>query len=730
MAGITPFQRKVSLDPRPARDYSVPTVADVGGEIGRFGQRLLGAFEPQLQKRAEEQALAAVGSAKVVRDADGNWKVPDKPAGAGFAYAETFDRAMGQVYLGKVQTDLDEQLGALAITHRMDPEAYKAAAVGYAEGTLEHVDPRYRAQVDNYLTREVSERYRGLAGEKADRDFRQTVQSVQLQIKNNNARALKIASAGNDDAAALALDEMGKNDELYDTLKGLGVYNADGVAAAKVSDLLDAGDEIEKAEDRPIAVGIARRLNVPEGQDGSLTDQQLSYLVATATSPDVKQDPKTFGWDGMPIEQLIHSKEMKQQIGRLAGDVLNKRAYDRAEAYRKAQDAARAQAEQQQLSSVQELITAVKNNNYQPAQGYTQDQVAAFEAERSSKGNAYARMQSAQGRFDELRFIGETGYVPIGVKDFIEGQIQSGNLPQIKSFVDNLRKTTSGPAKYAVGEIFYKTLSENTRQAIQVADVAARLGMPTPNQLELVRKVANGEGILTPNEAKGQIKGFDNRKVGSLQDAFNLKGQDGSWGAIAANPMINHDFEQALPYYMLMFPGDQNRALSEAAKSVAGAYRPSEIFEGGFAPVVFERSGIGAYQINQLPQVKDTRVNPSGARVGQKTNDGRSRVLLAPLGINQQSGYGKYKVTFLAQSGRPMGVATVDLDATFAQRGIPQEPAPAKPAGPVRSAPFMLVWDKGGKLMGYRSREWINQHRGELWSGKADNTGKPIIGGK
>lgn len=715
MAGIERHERRIGIDPQPARDYSVERVADVGPSIGRFGQRLLNAFEPQLQKRAQDAGIKAAGSAAIVRNSEGDWVRPENPKGGGLVYAEAFDRTVDQLYVTKVQTDLDDTLSGLANEHALDPEAYKAAAVGYAQGVLEHVDPRHRATVDNFLTREVSERYRGLALEKTNRDLRNAITGTREQIQTITARAAKIWKAGGPDAERLGTEEMEKVKPLYANLVELQALNPEAAKAMEEQGWLATTDEAELAAAHGTMKVLSGRLGIEEGKEGSLTDMQLSYLLNVAQAPNVPVDPKQFGWDQDPYAGVT-SITAKQQLGRMASDVLNKRVADRAAAEQQRRWEEDHKTQQESVIKTSELIAAVKAQNYKPEQGYTQDQVAAMEVERTTHGNTHERLRTGTGRQQELAWIGQTGYVPMGTKEWVEGQMMSGNIAPVVAYVNNMRNVVSGRGKYAVGEVFYQQLPENTRRAIEYFNLASRTGSVPPNAAELVRKTMTGDGVLTPMDAQMKLgKTYANQRAGSLMSAFGLQGTKGAFSAIDANAQITRDFDRALPFFMGLYPGDTRKAVDMTAQAVASSYAPNELFFGGFAPKTFARSGIGNYQINQLPQVTNAQVNPTGARAGQKTRDGHSRVIITPMNGTQQGGYGKYAMTFYTESGRPAGNVTVDFDATFQQMGgIPREPAMAVPRGHgSANAPFQLVTLRNGKVA-YRTREWIAAHPHEL----------------
>lgn len=719
---IEPFQRKVGLDPRPARDYSLPGVIDVGASIGRFGKHLQAAFEPSLRKQAEEEAAKAAGSAEIVRSSDGSWVRPERPKGAGLVYAEAFDRAMDQRYLTRVQVDIDNDLGKLALDHKQDPEAYRAAATGYAEGLLEKVDERHRGVIDTYLARELSERYRGLAGEKHTRDLNNTIEGLKAGIQLHQQRSLAIAKAGGAEAERLATEEYEKVRPLYQSLKDLGAINQQAADAMVDLGFIAEKDELDKAGAFPTAVALAGSLE-------QMSDEELSYVVGSAQAPSIELTAPE-SWKHGKIRDILPSDDTKRQLGSLASDVLNRRAAERAEAAAKLRAEEERRAREQALATNSEILAQLKKGNYLPEYGYSEGDIAGFEASLQQRGNLNQRMGSPAGRQQELAFIGTTGYVPQGMKEYVEGMARSGNIGKVAEFLNNLRNTTAGKGRYAVGETFWQSLSQGTRAAYHAEALGRRLGLDPANVQEMVRKVAVGEGILDPSEARSKIgNNYTNRRAGQLMDALGVKGEQNGFKAIDTNPLITRDFDNALPYFMLMFPGDTNMAMTETAKAVANAYRPNKMFEGGFAPVVFERTGIGPYQINQLPHVTDRRLNPTGARAGESTADGRSRVLIAPINANQQAGYGKYRLTFLSKDGRVQGGATVDFDAQFKSGGIPQQPGPP-PIDRSAQGKWMVVYDRSGRFLGYRDRNYVRKHPGEFWQGKTDKMGKPILGGR
>ncbi len=677
------YQVGEEVDPRPARDYSLDRIVDIGSEIRGIGRSLLNAAEPELRAKRTEEAIAAVGEADIIQSPDGRFIRPERKGG-GLIYAQVFDRAMDQRYSGVVQTDVEEELGRLQVEHKRDPEAFKAAAVAHVSGVLEATNPRVRAELDVALTRDVSEKYRGLAVAHANEEHVNTVAGLKSQIELNALRgAYILATVTGPDAERRALLEFDKNTELYDSLVKLGDMDEAGALAERRSTLVRAGPAFDEAASQPAAMALLSGF-------GEMTDDQLRhYSDIAATGMPI--DGKAVGVDTPAFFKAVPSERIRAVVGQTAARVLAERQEQRDRDLVEARAAEQEKLQRDQLASSAQILSAIKAGNYRPEIGMTEGDAAAEEVRRTAAGgNTFTRLSTRKGRQREIRFIQGSGYVSNGTSEVIEGWLKSDDVYGAAEFVNNVRTITSGRGFYAVGEAFYDKLPAQTRAALAAEERGRRLGMPRQAVTQMVRQIMTGENVLTPGEAKAQVgRSYDTVRNQSLASELKV-----GIGQAAANPILIRDFDEVLPFYVQLYKGDLPQALKATAEQVTRSFVKHDLFLGGIAPRAFATSGISEYALNQLPEITDPRVNPLGARFGQKTDAGHSRVLLQPRFSNQRGGLGQYDLIIFDKTGkRRIGPPhSVNLTALWGRTGIPAPPAPAPRAA--NGAKWVIVYDR------------------------------------
>lgn len=706
------YDRKDGFDARPARDYSLPAVQDVGQDFSRVGRSLLNAVEPQMRARAKNAAIEAVGEADIVKDEAGNWVRPEQ-TGGGLIYAEQFNQAMDQRYLGIVSKDFENDADRLFAEHRDDPEAFFTASTARAKTMLEGMNARVRADFDVNASREISERFRGLSNAKVVRDQQLAVGGLQSQIEEHQLAAARILTLGGPDAARLADVELAKTDSLFQSLVNIHGISPEGAKAERLSLAHRLGDKFDEADSQTGARGIL--LSIKNSDPDRL--RWLADMGAT----DVDLPGEAYGLGKTAAQDYranVPSEQTRRIIGAMARKELDDRAAQEEKDYQRAHDAAVLAAQQQQVATASQTLQAIRDGQYAPGPGLTKSQVAALNVSYNQNGTVFEQMDRPEGRRATLGFIAQSGIAPEGLKEYISAAVQSGKLYDVAEFVHAMRTTTSGASKLAVGQMIFNDLPKQVQVALQLEATGRRHGWPRPLVEDNVRRLFAGE-IRPLGEVVGLVKNYGPSRNADIAEAMKVPIEIAN-----ANPRLQQEYDELFPYMVQVHQGDINAARSATAREVAVGWVPHKNFVGGIAPSAFAQSGITEYQLNQLPVIKDRATNPLQIRFGLTTQDGVQRAQLMPMSDSPTKGYGKYRIQFFTREGKPFSAVRVDLDQEW-KNGIPQPPAPKVTASGAKWIPNN--YDATGKFVGYRLRTDILAHPEKYWQGPRDKAGKPII---
>lgn len=701
---IERFEQREGIDPRPSRDYSMPGVVDVGGAIRGIGRSLMQAAEPELRRKAEEDAIADVGSAGIVKDAAGNYVRPE-PKGRGLAYAAAFDRAADIAYAGAVQNDVEDKLTELGIEHENDPEKFKEAAVGYVEGILEKTNPRVRAELDVAFTREVGQRYRGIATQAANLARSNTIKGIASQIEANQAKAARALSLGGDDALAEAKKIMDRNKALYGSLVELKALNADGSVAEQDKDILELGDLADYAASEQGLQNILPTLN-------SMTDEQLQWWQMTGQT-------QTYIEQGAPMKEgalktALPSKKTWSVVGQQAGQILAFRDQERQRQLQAEKEAREEADRNAQLVTSAQILSAINAGNKDPYSGFTEDQVAAEESTRITQGGGRIaqRLATKEGRHYELTRFKQTGVIANGTDDALEVGLAGDNFQGFAEWAQNMRQMHTGPDNRATGELWYQRLPARIRAALEAESRARRLGVPLAARQGMMKTLLDGEADLSSFDAQSKVgKTYPSWRAGHIANAFKIGESQAS-----VNPQLMKDFDETFPFMLQLHGGDARKAGEATAAAIRNGYDPNPNFMGGVAPRILTKNAIDDYALNRIPDLADRRFNPMGAKFGDKTVDGRPRVLLKQMVSNQRDDYGRYQLVILTPEGKPQGIREVNLSALWGRSGPPRRPVP-KPGTNLTAAQrndWIRVWDNQVNTAGSGAMGWQMRRRGDV----------------
>lgn len=638
---LEPYARRVALEDMPGFRVSTPEVADPGNAFRGVGRSLLNAAEPILQDEAQREAIKAAGVADIAKDEAGNFIRPPAPPGGGLVYRASYDKAMNARYSSQVVKAGEDVFAVYGREHRDDPEAYKAAMVGYVEGVLKGVDPTVRAEVEIDLTREVSERYRGASQLKAARDEQATVNGWQLEYRQRMEAATKIFEVGGPDAPARAQVEFDAANVAVAELQKLGEISPQGAGAMMRAAQGDFAEGQAAFKSQQFIGTLGQVL--PQMDDTEL--QRMTYWGIGLDDGGTVQ-----GMDFKTFMEQAPDKTARALIGRMTGNVLADRIA-----------AANAQAQADRDAALQntteKVITAIKDANRNPVMGYSDEEVAAVEADYNSRGLAHVQMQSAEGRVSTLKDIATAGFMPIGVVEYIEGQINGNEVANVAQFVQDLQLIrTKG---VWVGQRVYEQLSPETRATIEFDETMRRAGLP-PSVRRANLEAARRGDLPKPDEVQAAYKpqrpgdpGYAEQRTAAIAKALGLTPAQAQAAIVPGR-----DFDAMLRVNFQLYAGNPTKAMEATAKSISGGWIKNASFVGGIGPKDLVTAGFTHGELN-LALLSDRSKNPTGATI-QGGPGGYAR--LRPISDNPAKGFGIYEVQLFTPSGRPIGSYPVDMD--------------------------------------------------------------------
>jgi hypothetical protein len=159
---IEPFRQRIGIpDGAGVTSQGVGRVADLSNELSGLAGTAMQIMEPRLKRRAQEQAVQDAARTLIGKDENGNYVMPDTPAGAGDVYAATFDGAKREQYKLAVLNDAELQFNQIysdPANIGKPPEEMRLLAENVLSGIMGAVDPFVETEIYENLTREIRQR--------------------------------------------------------------------------------------------------------------------------------------------------------------------------------------------------------------------------------------------------------------------------------------------------------------------------------------------------------------------------------------------------------------------------------------------------------------------------------------------------------------------------------------------------------------------------------------------
>jgi hypothetical protein len=449
---IQPWEQKIGVTSvRGARLGNVPNVADVSEATTRLGQQVAGAVtkavEPYARKEAEDAAMRAVGSKEIVKDERGFYARPDTPGGGGLVYNEVFDKAMNRRYANLVTKDFENQADSLAMKHFTNPEALQTELEGRARAILDTAPPDMVLEIEEGLTREMSERVRGVSNRKASLDWQAQMDGLEQSYRLRLEKAAKIRMDRNlagvpeeREARARVEDELAFKDiEALVELGAIGPKNLE-VFTTKYDMMMKDAREVGVSWDAQKKYG-----NLMD----SMSIDQKSLFVMWLDGLDPGEHRVMRLSEGTIVTFDDVMKDMPSATVRevLSGQITGQQTSER-QALREA-EMDRRYKEQLELDRLRlqkdDKILKTLEDNFSPEDGsmLTKEQKDAFETKILARGTVESQLFPApnnQGPKNTLLTeMIQYGHVPKSVRNTLDMHAVGGRMSQVTQIVNSLR---------------------------------------------------------------------------------------------------------------------------------------------------------------------------------------------------------------------------------------------------------------------------------------------------
>lgn len=287
-------------------------VQDIGPTISAFGQSLTAAAEPYLKKRAIEQAQKDFGAMGLGKDENGNYTIPDTPAGAGLVYAQTFEQVSKSQFLRQTETEVKARLVEL---YGSEENAFKSAAEleplaqEYTQGVIDAAPDEMKPMLIDSLSREVAMFHSQRSSQDLNAYVANTRNTAKVQNQQIADEIENVAMVGPnfDPAGDMISGLMGDYEESLDQMIALDLMDEEGKALAMI--------EIQKWIPMGQVMGTfrAERMN----KTGYETELLVQMLRGNAP-----EGSTAYGYDQEMLRELLPTREMSDEVARRIGEVV------------------------------------------------------------------------------------------------------------------------------------------------------------------------------------------------------------------------------------------------------------------------------------------------------------------------------------------------------------------------------------------------------------------------
>ncbi len=659
----------------------------------RMARSLLATAEPIMVNRAQEAALDDAGSADLVKDAEGNYQLPDPPKG-GMVYAKVYDEALNERLVVETMFDFESQANEVVGTFRNDPNGFLMTMRARAEAKLDGAPAGARLALEKLLSREILERHRGLADDKTRRDFVNEVNGIQTTLEAKTMRASRLLMTGTVEGRRQAEEIIASTSDDRVRLVGMGALGPEGAAAEADKVASQLGNEIDYSLSMETMAGIAPML-AQASDDELLTFKLWADGIDTPGKKIDDIDFATFR-ASMPSPQVMNSLQS------VIGGELGVRQQARSEALAAQRHADTVAAAQAAAASTDKLRGVLErkfaDDNYNSTMGLDRDEVAVIDQQF---GSIHDNMQTPQGASRTLGLISQYGTAPKQLIQYLDGSIDGDNMKAAVGFIASMQQLNVkgnnvgnqlfdqlAPKTRAVFQIYAKGMQAGASEATIQGQVEAYRRGPTFT-VDDARKLVGARG---GERVDGGVRGsYDQQRAAAV-----AKLTKAPVGIVSVAGPVLAAFDDYLPIAMQVHNGNIDAAMEDAARSVGANFKPHRIFLGGFGPAQMFQHNVALGALSAALPGRGPK-NPTGAKLKELLADGSPRVRLQPLynaplvSPSGQPVLGRYRVLFFDANGRQNGDDVVDMDSVM---GLARQltASERRAAAPIPAAPTGKRW--------------------------------------
>jgi hypothetical protein len=644
---IEPYTQKIGVKAgRGVINPDFARVLDDGGTFQKLGRGLMELSEPRLRAEAEKQATIDVGKAQIAKDADGNFVKPLPPPGGGTRYTAVFDKLLGDRYVDTVYRAQEPEFNRIYADNARDPEAAKAAADGRVDGVLKGVPPELRPALEGILRREVNERDRGLVQRKTAEDQQAQVNGLRSIIGADSDAANAILATGGAEAQTRAQFHIDRAKSNLALLVELGELDPNGVTAGTLKLTLTAEEAARVGASITASAEISKGLTTLP-----VEEQETLALFSLGVDNGKKAAGKNFA-------QFIAALPDEATRRRLGSTAANLASQTRQEQNRIASEAAQVAQDQENARLLQQAISNVMSGNT------THDdktKLAIDDAFFRGNGSRPIRevMSTAQGRWNAIQTLVQTGHFPSGAAEYLETQIYSEDPAPVLELVKNLNMVRDrfGISK---GLMVTNRLSSRTRAVIDYIATEQRTGQsPTELSRRLSQSLRGQERELSSISAlyidpDTKRNNYEDRRAAMLAKSIGFDPK------VAIPKAVRDDYDRLLIHNYDIHDQNLEKATAATARQVANGWAALPFIYSGIGPRTWAAKGITVADLDQIFGMSQ------GFSFGNKSGSGRYARLqpiddVVETGVNGPM-FGRYNVILFSADGRTQRSFERDVD--------------------------------------------------------------------
>lgn len=630
-ARIERFQQEIGVRDVQGTRPVIEQPADAGGAFRQLGRTILRESEPYVRRDAQKRAERDANAMTLKKNPDGSIEqMGDEREHYGTVYADTFEKIMRERRGAIYQSTIEETLSKQQAEHFLDPDKFLEVSNGYLAGMLEAVNPEDRAFVEATGLREQTQRNNALISEKRRRDWGIAVDAVQANMNALRTDTVNKLFVGDDIEGALV--EYGEGmAEFWDEMKVLGAANPE-LARAKMREMnAELWDEARFAVERETFGDLFPKI---DSEETTLDDVRNLALFMQGSNVD---GATVFGKTAEEWRQDIQTPDGRRLLEGYANEIERRRIT----ALNAEEQRLRAEREANDREEQIKLWRKIASQNSGPGavSGLTDEEYLGAVVAYQEHGLTAEQMQSPEGRARTLGFIMQTGVHPPDLDEYLNHHASGGRIVEITEFVDGLNDIVWNDTP--VGLNIFNSLKPDTKAAIMIDMAMSRNGESLEKRRAQAQAFAAGQmpSMTEVYDSYGGKSEYLEQRTEWLEDKLGLS------EAQARTILGSEDFDVYVRTYSRAYGPGSERALEQAAMTVARQWTKSNLFLDGVAPMEVAKFGATARDF-------DVGLRPdtfSQNRTGATFANGMAK--LVPESVGPDRAIGWYRIQFFRRDG-------------------------------------------------------------------------------